>query len=58
MIARFEVYQDKRKAWRWRLRAPNSKIIASGEGYSSKRNAEMGIEAVRTYSDDSIILYV
>ena len=56
MIARFEIYQSKNGEWRWRLRAPNSKIIASGEGYSSKRNAINGIEAVRCYAEDSIIL--
>ena len=57
MIARFEIYQDRKKEWRFRLRAPNGKIIASGEGYASKRNAVLGIEAVRNYADDSVILF-
>ena len=30
---RFEVYRDKRLEWRWRLKATNGKVIASGEGY-------------------------
>lgn len=57
MIARFEVFRDKKKQWRFRLVAPNGKIIANSEGYTSKRNAELGIEAVRNYAEDSIILY-
>ena len=56
MIARFEVFKDKRKNWRFRLRAANGRIIASSEGYSSKRNAYLGIDAVREYAYDSIIL--
>ncbi len=57
MIARFEIYQDRKKEWRFRLRAPNSKIIAVSEGYTSKRNAVLGVEAVRNYASDSIILF-
>lgn len=35
-----EIYKDRKKEWRWRLRARNGKIVAdSGEGY--KRKATM-----------------
>lgn len=31
-----ETYQDKRREYRWRLKAPNGNVIAeSGEGYST-----------------------
>jgi len=56
MIARFEIYQDRKKEWRFRLRAPNGKIIAVGEGYTSKRNVLLGIDAVRNYANDSVVL--
>ena len=56
MIARFEIYQDRKKEWRFRLRAPNGKIIAHGEGYASKRNVLLGIDAIRNYANDSVIL--
>lgn len=36
---RFEVYQDKKSEWRWRLVSRNGRIVAeSGEGYV-KRHA-------------------
>lgn len=44
-----EFYQTKEfegDNHRWRLRAANSEIIASGEGYSTKDGAERGFEAV------------
>jgi len=44
----FDVYKDKAGKWRWRLIAPNGKIIAdSGEGYSSKQKAVQGLSSVR-----------
>lgn len=40
----FDIFQDKRGEWRWRLRARNGRIIAdSGEGYASKRNAHRAV---------------
>ena len=31
---KYEIYQDKRGEWRWRLKAANGKILAvSSEGY-------------------------
>ena len=35
------VYKDRKKEWRWKLRASNGRIVAdSAEGYSSKWNAQ------------------
>ena len=37
MTAKLQIYKDKRKKWRYRLRASNGKIIASSsEGYANK----------------------
>lgn len=48
MAATFELYQDRAGEYRWRLRHQNGNIIAdSGEGYSSKANAENGIQSVK-----------
>ena len=48
--ARVEIYQDRRGMWRWRLKAPNNRIIAdSGEGYSSLRKCRDGLQAVTMY---------
>ena len=46
-MAKFEIYKDKRKEFRWRLRADNGQIIAVGEGYKSKRGCKNGIESVK-----------
>ena len=44
----FEVYQDKKMEYRWRLKAGNNKIIAdSGEGYKAKADAMHGIELIK-----------
>lgn len=43
-----ELYQDKAKLYRWRLKASNGKVVADcGEGYSTKRRAVAGLEAAR-----------
>lgn len=48
MPAKFEVYEDKRGEYRWRLKSANGQTIASsGEGYNSKSGAQNGIDAVK-----------
>lgn len=37
-----EVYADEAGEWRWRLRAGNGEIVASGEGYTTKGDAVRG----------------
>lgn len=44
---KFEVYEDKRGSYRFRLKAPNGKIIAVSEGYTTKISCLSGIESVR-----------
>lgn len=52
----FELYEDRAGEWRWRLVAPNGKIIAdSGEGYSSKQGARRGIESVRRSAPEAAV---
>ncbi|GAB7093281.1 hypothetical protein JCM30237_04330 [Halolamina litorea] len=46
--ARFELYEDKRGEYRFRLRHRNGNVIATGgEGYTQRHNAQNGIESVR-----------
>jgi uncharacterized protein len=48
MAAKFEVYKDGQGQYRWRLRARNGQVIATGgEGYTTKANALGGIKAVQ-----------
>ena len=45
---RFEIYQDAALQYRWRLKAPNGRIVAdSGEGYVSRSNARRAAENAR-----------
>jgi uncharacterized protein YegP (UPF0339 family) len=54
--ATFEVYKDKSGGYRWRLRTTNTQVIAtSGQGYSSKRACEDGIESVKKNAPDAAI---
>ena len=47
-MATFEVFKDGKKEFRWRLKASNGKIIATGaEGYVAKADCEHGIELVK-----------
>ncbi len=42
-----EKYEDSAGEWRWRLRAGNGEIIATGsEGYVSKANVDRAINTV------------
>lgn len=47
---RFEVYQSK-DGWRWRLRAANSQIVATGEAHTRKADA---IRACKRLTDIAI----
>ena len=50
-MPRFEIYKDKRGEWRWRLRADNHEILATGgEGYVKRASCLRGIELVKTLS--------
>jgi hypothetical protein len=47
MAAKFEVYKDAKGEFRFRLKAANGEIIASGEGYTTKAACLNGIESVK-----------
>ncbi|MFB6301057.1 MAG: HVO_2922 family protein [Halobacteriales archaeon] len=53
-FAAFELYEDKRGEFRWRLRHRNGNILAdSGEGYSSKSGAREAIASVKENSPEA-----
>jgi uncharacterized protein len=43
----FEWYKDKKGKFRFRLKAGNGEIIATGEAYASKQGCVDGIESVK-----------
>ncbi|PRB62040.1 MULTISPECIES: YegP family protein [unclassified Microbacterium] len=58
MAGTFELYTDKSGEYRFRLKAGNGEVIATGEGYSSKSGALNGIDAVRRNAADAEVVEV
>jgi uncharacterized protein YegP (UPF0339 family) len=53
-MAKFELYKSPNGEYRWRLRATNGQVIATGgEGYFSKAAAQNGIESVKRAAADA-----
>ncbi len=47
---RFEQFADKANEYRWRLKAPNGRVLADpGEGYSSEQNRTQALERVQAF---------
>ena len=54
---KFEIYADKRGEFRFRLKAANGEIIATGEGYKAKASCKNGIASiVKNASEAAIII--
>ena len=56
MAGKFELYQDKGGDWRFRLKAGNGEVIATGQGYASKSGALNGIDSVRRNAADADVV--
>lgn len=53
---KFEVYKDKKGEFRFRLKAGNGEIIATGESYKAKAGCLNGIESIRKNAADAEIV--
>ena len=53
---KFEVYTDKAGEFRFRLKATNGQIIATGEGYKKLASCFKGIESIRKNAVDAPII--
>lgn len=47
MAAKFVIYKDAKGEFRFRLKAGNGEVVATGESYPTKQGAKAGIEAVK-----------
>ncbi len=56
-MAKFEVYESK-SGWRWRLKAGNGEVVATGEEYTTKDGAVRGCEAVARAAADAEVVEV
>jgi uncharacterized protein YegP (UPF0339 family) len=56
-MMRIEIYQDKAKAYRWRLVSRNGRIIADGaEGYTKKHNAQRAVKRFLALLTEDILI--
>jgi uncharacterized protein YegP (UPF0339 family) len=54
-MSKFEIFASK-NGYRWRLKAGNGEIVATGEEYSDKSGAKKGCEAVMRAALDAKIV--
>ncbi len=52
---KWEIYQDKGGAYRFRLNASNGSCICHSQGYTSKASCKNGIESIKKTSKDAAI---
>lgn len=58
MAGKFEVYEDKGGKFRFRLKAGNGQVIATGQGYASKESCLNGIESIRKNAPEAPVVDV
>jgi len=56
VAAKFVVYHDKAKKFRFRLIAPNGEIIAVGEAYESKASCLNGIKSIQKNAPIAVLV--
>lgn len=52
---KFEMYQDKRGEFRFRLKARNGEVIGVSDGYAARSGCRSGIESVKLNAADAEI---
>ena len=52
---KYEVYADKAGEFRFRLKAKNGEIIATGEGYKAKKSCLNGIESIKKNAPEAAV---
>jgi uncharacterized protein YegP (UPF0339 family) len=45
-VGRFQIFEDKERKFRWRLRAANGRIVAQSEAYTRKHDAIRAVQAI------------
>ncbi len=55
MAGKFEVYEDRAGKYRFRLKAGNGEVVATGEAYETKVAAKKGCEAVQRAADGATV---
>ncbi len=55
---KFEVYKDKAGEFRFRLKARNGEIVATGESYKAKASCLKGIESIKKNAPEAPVVKV
>lgn len=58
MAGKPELYEDRAGKWRFRLKAGNGQVIATGEAYESKSAAQNGIESIKRNAPDAPVVEI
>ena len=58
MAGKFEIYQDAKGDYRFRLKAGNGQVIATGQGYKSKTACLNGVESVQKNAPEAKVVDV
>lgn len=58
MAGKFEVYKDRAGKFRFRLKASNGQVVATGEAYETKASALKGCESVQKAADGAPVVEV
>jgi len=56
MAAKFEVFKGKAGDFRFRLKAPNGKVICQGQGYKTKNACLKGIESIKNNASGAAVV--
>lgn len=55
MAGKFEIYEDKAGKFRFRLKAGNGEVVATGQGYESLASVTKGVSAVQRAADGATV---
>ena len=53
---KFEIYTDKKGEFRFRLKAKNGQIIATGEGYTTIKACKNGVASIQKNAPDAPVV--
>ncbi len=53
---KFEIYKDKADEFRFRLKATNGQVIATGEGYKTRANCIKGVDSIKNNAPEAEIV--
>jgi uncharacterized protein YegP (UPF0339 family) len=56
MAAKFEIFLDRKKQYRFHLKATNGEIIAASEGYETKAGCMKGIKSIQKNAPAALII--